>query len=350
MMDLSVIVAVDGDAHILEKNIFYRQELVHDPRIIAEASGSAGIFMESMMDSASCYIGIVCPKIAAMKNERTIKIFCEMAGKDEDSWPCTIFATGTTLPIVLEACTCNRLIIVAPHKRNADFTYRQWRLAESSTIVPKGNTNGGYDLMIYEHVDELTVSESDMDDELNRLCSEMDNDILEPMSDEDRAAIEKVLEFVKSGLTVERSHMDGFDNDYDTELDSDSIMKDVTAYVKASMIDYVKMPLFQKSLDIQNGILKRLGTVEDIAKELQQSMEAFRLSMSDTNSVCSEGIRRELEATNLKYNSVNERLDGIQTQLGNVVMETANKPAKVNLIQIIMPVVAILLAIIGIMV
>ena len=62
-MDLSVIVAVDGDARIIEKNIFYKQELIQDPRVVVEVSGSAGIFMESMMTEASSYIGVVCPNL-----------------------------------------------------------------------------------------------------------------------------------------------------------------------------------------------------------------------------------------------------------------------------------------------
>jgi hypothetical protein len=93
MMDLSVILAVDGDAHVIERNIFHDKELLSDPRIISEVADSAGIFMESMMEDAAGFVGVVCPKIAALKNERTMKIFCDAASQDDDTWPCTIFAT-----------------------------------------------------------------------------------------------------------------------------------------------------------------------------------------------------------------------------------------------------------------
>lgn len=347
-MDLSVIVAVDGDAHIIEKNIFYKQELIQDPRVVVEVSGSAGIFMESMMGEASSYIGVVCPKIAAMKNERTLKIFCEAAARDEDSWPCTIFATETTLPIVLDTCDCNRLVVVAPHKRNADFTFRKWRLAETNSFIPKKDSDAGYDIMIYEPTEELLITESDMDAELDRLCGEMDNNVLEPASDTDQAAIEKVLDFVKSGLTVDNSHLEAFDNDYQDDIGMDEIMKDVTKYVKNTLNGFVQMSLFQRSLDVQNSALKRLNAVEETTNGLQKSVDSFRASMADTNSVCGEGVRRELETTNLKYNSVNERLDGIQTQLGNVIMENARRSRNATVVPVVMSVIAVILAIIGI--
>ncbi len=347
MMDLSVIVAVDGDAHIIEKNIFYRQELIQDPRVVVEVSGSAGIFMESMMDSAAGYIGVVCPKIAAMKNERTLKIFCEAAARDEDSWPCTIFATESTLPIVLDICDCNRLVVVAPHKRNADFSYRKWRLAETNALIPKGNSEDGYDLMIYEPTDELLITESDMDAELARLCGEMDNNVLEPASETDREAIAKVLDFVKNGLVVDNSHLEAFDNDYQDDIGMEDIMKDVTKYVKNVLTGFVQMPLFQRSLEVQNGALKRLNSTEETVKTLQQSVDSFRASMADTGKVCGEGILREMETVNLKYNSVNERLDGIQTQMGNVIMENATRNRKATVIPVAISLIALVIAILA---
>lgn len=242
MMDLSVIIAVDGDAHIIEKNIFYRQELISDPRVVVEVSGSAGIFMDCMMKDASNYVGVVCPKVASMKNERTLKIFCEAAAHDEDSWPCTIFATESTLPIVLDTCDCHRLVVVAPHKRNADFTFRKWRLAETNGFIPKSENEAGYDIMIYEPTGELMISESDLDAELDRLCGEMDSNVSEPASEEDEAAIAKVLDFVKGGLVVDNSHLEGFDNTYEDDIGMEEIMKDVTKYVKDSLRGLSRCP------------------------------------------------------------------------------------------------------------
>lgn len=347
-MDLSVIIAVDGDAHIIEKNIFYRQEITHDPRVVAEVSGSAGIFMDSMMEDAASYIGVVCPKIASLKNERTMKIFCEVASQDEDSWPCTIFATESTLPIILDTCECNRLVVVAPSKRNEDFAFRKWRLAETTSFLTKKKSETGYDIMIYEPTEELMVSESEMDAELDRLCGEMDNNILEPASESDRAAIEKVLDFVKGGLLVDNDHMEAFDNDYQDDVGMDEIMKDVTKYVKNTLNGFVQMPLFQRALDVQNSALKRLNTVEETANNCQKSIDSFRASMADTSSVCGEGIRRELETTNLKYNSVNERLDGIQTQLGNVIMESAHRNRNATVVPVAISVIALIIAILSI--
>jgi len=350
MMDLSVIIAVDGDAHIIEKNIFYNPEIIQDPHIVMEVYGSAGILMENMMGDASSYIGIVCPKIAALKNERTFKIFCEAVSVDEDSWPCTIFATENTLPIVLDTCDCNRLVAIAPHKRNADFAFRKWRLAETNYFLPGKDSGSGYDIMIYEPTDELVVTEDVLDAELERLCNEMDNNVTEPASDIDRTAIEKVLQFVKAGLTVDNSHMEAFDNDYDDELGVDEVMKDVTVYVKNVLSGYVPLPLFQRALDVQNGALKRLNTVEDAARKMQQSVDSFRASMTDTNAVCGEGIRRELETTNLKYNSVNERLDGIQMQVGNIVMENVRRNRNAAVGPFVISLIAVLIGIIGIIV
>jgi hypothetical protein len=348
MIDLSVIIAVDGDGRIIEKNIFHDRKLVSDPRVVVEVSGSAGIFMEPMMESASEYIGIVCPKIAAMKNDRTLKIFCEAAGKDEDTWPCTVFATESTLPIVLDACECHRLVVAAPSKRNADFTYRKWRLAETNSFTPKVENETGYDIMIYEPTEDLMVSESELDDELDRICDEMDSEVSEPPSDEDAAAIEKVLEFVKGGLLVNGDDTtSGFDNTYETDLDSDEVMRDVTKYVTNILRGFVQMPLFQRSLDVQNGALKRLNKTEEQVSSLQQSMDKFRTSMADTNNVCSEGVRCELEAVNLKYNSINERLDGLQTQLGNVIRENVMNDRKATALPIAISIVALILAIIG---
>lgn len=348
MMDLSVIIAVDGDAHIIEKNIFYRQELISDPRVVVEVSGSAGIFMDSMMKDAANYVGVVCPKIASMKNERTLKIFCEAAAHDEDSWPCTIFATESTLPIVLDACDCNRLVVVAPHNRNADFTFGMWRLAETNSFTPRSENESGFDIMIYEPTGDLMISESELDAELERLCREMDSDVFDPPSKEDEEAIAKVLDFVKGGLVVDNSHLDGFDNDYEDVIGMEEIMKDVTEYVKNSLRNFVQMSLFQRALDVQNGALKRLSSNEEKVNQLERTMDKFRSSMADTSSLCGDGIRSELETVNLKYNSVNERLDGLNTQIGNVVYENAMRKRKTSILPLAISIVALLVACLGI--
>ena len=347
-MDLSVIIAVDGDAHIIEKNIFYRQELISDPRVVVEVLGSAGIFMNSMMKDASGYVGAVCPKVAAMKNERTLKIFCEAAARDKDSWPCTIFATESTLPIVLDACDCNRLVVVAPHNRNADFTFGMWRLAETNSFTPRSENESGFDIMIYEPTGDLMISESDLDAELERLCREMDSDVFDPPSKEDEEAIEKVLDFVKGGLVVDNSHLDGFDNDYEDVIGMEEIMKDVTEYVKNSLRNFVQMSLFQRALDVQNGALKRLSSNEEKVNQLERTIDKFRSSMADTSSLCGDGIRSELETVNLKYNSVNERLDGLNTQIGNVVYENAMRKRKTSILPLAISIVALLVACLGI--
>ena len=348
MMDLSVIIAVDGDAHIIEKNIFYRQELISDPRVVVEVLGSAGIFMNSMMKDASGYVGAVCPKVAAMKNERTLKIFCEAAARDKDSWPCTIFATESTLPIVLDACDCNRLVVVAPHNRNADFTFGMWRLAETNSFTPRSENETGFDIMIYEPTDDLIISESELDAELERLCREMDSDVFDPPSKEDEEAIAKVLDFVKGGLVVDNSQLDGFDNDYEDVIGTEEIMKDVTEYVKNSLRNFVQMSLFQRALDVQNGALKRLSSNEEKINQLERTIDKFRSSMADTSSLCGDGIRSELETVNLKYNSVNERLDGLNTQIGNVVYENAMRKRKTSILPLAIAIVALLVACLGI--
>lgn len=344
MMDLSVIISVDGDAHIIEKNIFYRQELISDPRVVVEVSGSAGIFMDSMMNDATNYVGVVCPKIASMKNERTLKIFCEAAARDEDSWPCTIFATESTLPIVLDTCDCHRLVVVAPHKRNADFTFRKWRLAETNSFIPRSENETGYDIMIYEPTGELMISESDLDAEIDRICREMDSNVYEPPSEEDEEAIMKVLDFVKDGLVVDNSYMDAFDNVYEDDVGMEEIMKDVTKYVKNTLRNFVQMSLFQRALDVQNGALKRLNNTEVKVSNLEQAMDKFRSSMVDTNNLCGEGIRNELEAVNLKYNSVHERLDGLGTQIGNVVYENAMRKRKYIILPLVISIAALVVS------
>lgn len=349
MMDLSVIIAVDGDAHIIEKNIFYRQELISDPRVVVEVLGSAGIFMNSMMKDASGYVGAVCPKVAAMKNERTLKIFCEAAARDKDSWPCTIFATESTLPIVLDACDCNRLVVVAPHNRNADFTFGMWRLAETNSFIPRSENESGFDIMIYEPTGDLMISESELDAELERLCREMDSDVFDPPSKEDEEAIAKVLDFVKGGLVVDNSHLDGFDNDYEEVIGMEEIMKDVTEYVKNSLRNFVQMSLFQRALDVQNGALKRLSSNEEKVNQLEQTIDKFRSSMADTSSLCGDGIRSELETVNLKYNSVNERLDGLNTQIGNVVYENAMRKRKTSILPLAISIVALVVSLLGLL-
>ena len=349
MMDLSVIIAVDGDAHIIEKNIFYRQELISDPRVVVEVLGSAGIFMNSMMKDASGYVGVVCPKVAAMKNERTLKIFCEAAARDKDSLLCTIFATESTLPIVLDACDCNRLVVVAPHNRNADFTFGMWRLAETNSFTPRSENESGFDIMIYEPTGDLMISESELDAELERLCREMDSDVFDPPSKEDEEAIAKVLDFVKGGLVVDNSHLDGFDNDYEDVIGMEEIMKDVTEYVKNSLRNFVQMSLFQRALDVQNGALKRLSSNEEKVNQLEQTIDKFRSSMADTSSLCGEGIRSELETVNLKYNSVNERLDGLNTQIGNVVYENAMRKRKTSILPLAISIVALVVSLLGLL-
>lgn len=347
MMDLSVIIAVDGDAHIIEKNIFYRQELISDPRVVVEVLGSAGIFMDSMMKDASGYVGAVCPKVAAMKNERTLKIFCEAAARDKDSWPCTIFATESTLPIVLDACDCNRLVVVAPHNRNADFTFGMWRLAETNSFTPRSENESGFDIMIYEPTGDLMISESDLDAELERLCREMDSDVFDPPSKEDEEAIAKILDFVKGGLVVDNSHLDGFDNDYEDVIGMEEIMKDVTEYVKNSLRNFVQMSLFQRALDVQNGALKRLSSNEEKVNQLERTIDKFRSSMADTSSLCGDGIRSELETVNLKYNSVNERLDGLKTQIGNVVYENAMRKRNTTVLPVAISIAALVVALLA---
>lgn len=349
MMDLSVIIAVDGDAHIIEKNIFCRQELISDPRVVVEVLGSAGIFMDSMMKDASGYVGVVCPKVAAMKNERTLKIFCEAAARDKDSWPCTIFATESTLPIVLDACDCNRLVVVAPHNRNADFTFGMWRLAETNSFTPRSENESGFDIMIYEPTGDLMISESELDAELERLCREMDSDVFDPPSKEDEEAIAKVLDFVKGGLVVDNSHLDGFDNDYEDVIGMEEIMKDVTEYVKNSLRNFVQMSLFQRALDVQNDALKRLSSNEEKVNQLERTIDKFRSSMADTSSLCGDGIRSELETVNLKYNSVNERLDGLNTQIGNVVYENAMRKRKTSILPLAISIVALVVSLLGLL-
>jgi hypothetical protein len=71
--------------------------------------------------------------------------------------------------------------------------------------------------------------------------------------------------------------------------------------------------------------------------------------MADTNALCGEGIRRELETVNLKYNSVNERLDGIQTQLGNVVTENVLRNRRATVVPVAKAAVALLIGIFGIL-
>jgi hypothetical protein len=321
MVDISVIVAVDGDAHIIEKNIFHDSRIMADPRVLDEVSGTAGIFMDGMVDAASSYVGTVCPKIAALKNERTMKIFCEAVAEDEDSWACTIFATESTLPIVLDACDCDRLFVVAPHRRNADFSFRKWRLLETNSYLSKEGEYNPHDIMIYEPAGKLDVSESEMEAELDRLCGEMDSDVSDPATEKDIEAIEKVLSFVKDGLTADDSYMGAFDNDYDDEMDPDDMMDRMAGYVDRSLKGYAPMSLFQRALGVQNDALKRLNGVDDRVGEVERAVDSLRSGLADTSSVCGEGVRRELETVNLKYNSVNERLDGLQTQLGRVVAE-----------------------------
>lgn len=347
MMDLSVIIAVDGDGHIIDKNIFHCNELKSDPRIVVEVAGSAGIFMEPMMESASSYIGVVCPKIASLQNERTVKIFCEFAAKDKDTWPCTIFATENTLPIILDACECHRLVVAAPSKRNADFTYRKWRLAETNSFIPSKEGESGYDVLIYEPTDELMVTESELDDEIDRICDEMDSTVSEPASEEDAIAIEKVLNFVKGGLIAKQEDPPGFDNTYEDDIDADEVMREVTKYVSSTLKGYVQMSLFQRALDVQNGALKRLNKNDERVDKLEQTIDQFRTSMSDTNTVCGEGIRCELESVNLKYNSVNERLDGLQTQFGSVIEEQIKHEEKTTGLPVILSIIAIVVATLG---
>lgn len=350
MMDLSVILAVDGDAHVIERNIFHDTSLMSDPRIISEVADSAGIFMESMMEDAAGFVGVVCPKIAALKNERTLKIFCDAASQDDDTWPCTIFATESTLPIVLDNTECCRLVVVAPHKRNADFSFRKWRLVETNSYISKDGKYNSHDIMIYEPSEVLDVTETELDDELDRICTEMDSSLGEPASDKDLDAIEKVLDFVKEGLVMDDSYMEAFDNDYDDAIGPDEMMDRVYGYVERILKECAPMSLFQRALAVQNDALKRLNETDETVKTLGQCIDSFRTRMSDTSAVCGEGIRQELETINLKYNSVNERLDGIQTQMGNIVTENITCKRNPTIAPIIMAVIAIVLGLVGIFV
>jgi hypothetical protein len=99
---------------------------------------------------------------------------------------------------------------------------------------------------------------------------------------------------------------------------------------------------------VQNGALKRLSSNEEKVNQLEQTMDKFRSSMADTGSLCSEGIRSELETVNLKYNSVNERLDGLNTQIGNVVYENAMCKRKTSMLPLVISIVALLVACLGI--
>ena len=237
---------------------------------------------------------------------------------------------------------------MAPHNRNADFTFGMWRLAETNSFTPRSENESGFDIMIYEPTGDLMISESELDAELERLCREMDSDVFDPPSKEDEEAIAKVLDFVKGGLVVDNSHLDGFDNDYEDVIGMEEIMKDVTEYVKNSLRNFVQMSLFQRALDAQNGALKRLSSNEEKVNQLERTIDKFRSSMADTSSLCGDGIRSELETVNLKYNSVNERLDGLNTQIGNVVYENAMRKRKTSILPLAISIVALLVACLGI--
>lgn len=345
MMDLSVIIAVDGDAHIIEKNIFYRRELISDPRVVVEVSGSAWIVMDCMLKDAANYVGVVCPTVASMKNVRTLKILCETAAHDKDSWPCTLFATENTLPIVLDVCDCNRLVVVAPHNRNTDFTFRKWRLAEPNIFIPGLENETGYDLMIYEPTGDLMISENDLEAELDRLCEEMNSNVYDPVSEEDETAIATVLENLKDGLVVDNSQLEVFDDTYKDDNAMEKTMEDIIKYDEDSLRGFVRMPLFQRALDVQHDAMKQLSSIEEKVSQLERMLNAFRSRMSDPSNFCGEDIRCELETVNLKYNSVNERLDGLNTQIGNMVYENVMCKRKVSILPMAISIVALVVAV-----
>ena len=216
----------------------------------------------------------------------------------------------------------------------------------AETVSESNDT--GTDIMIYEPTDDLNITESEMDAEIDRLCTELDSNILDPASDEDSNDMKKVLNFVKEGLVIDNSHMEAFDNDYDDEIDPDEIMDNVAGLVSDALKRYVPLGLFNRVLKVQNDALKRLNDIDDRVRRTEQSIDSFRSSMVDTNSVCSEGIRRELETVNLKYNSVNERLDGMRIQLGNVVAENLDRDRRTIALPLILAVIALILGLIGI--
>jgi hypothetical protein len=351
MVDLSVILHVDGDGHIIDDNVFSRPQLLSDPRIVDEIIGTAAVVMEPMMDTATKTINHTCAKIAMVKNERTMRILCDAIERDDDEWPVTIFATDSTLGIALDCSPAARLIVMAPSKRNCDFSFRKWELAETLTYAEGTAEESGMDMLIYEPGSILDVSETELDDELERIGAEYDNEIMKPATEKDLLAIDKVMAFLKAGLVVDNSHMEAFDNDYDDEMDMGSIMDSVSKYVSVILGGYVKMSLFKRECDIQGDIIKKLNglsdTVADNYREMNKSIDSIRFGMSDASRDGNERILEEMETVNLKYNSVNERLDGIQNQVGQVIVETNGKFNWKNFLPLVISVAALILTIIN---
>jgi type I restriction enzyme M protein len=77
--------------------------------------------------------------------------------------------------------------------------------------------------------------------------------------------------------------------------------------------------------------------------------ENWYMMEGDLKGAIYERILEEMETDNLKYNSVNERLDGIQTQLGNVVTENVLRNRRATVVPVAMAAVALLIGIFGIL-
>ena len=326
MVDLSIIIHVDGDGHIIEKNVFSKPELLSDPRLLDEILGSAAIVMEPMKEEACECIGGVCAKIAMMKNERTMRILCETIDEDDDTWPVTIFPTESTLTMALDSKMAKRLLVMAPSKRNCDFSIRRWKMTKLMKCAIGTSEIPGMDMMIFEPTGELNVTMDDITQEIDLIGQEYDANVMNPANDQETMAIHKVVNFLKRGLISEpkqeTDYMGAFDNDYNDELGVEDIMASVSQYVSVVLGNYVKYPLFKDALEIQNKLIKRVNALDDRIKETEESLANMRMGIADAKTIGGDRVLEELETVNLKYNSVNERLDGIQTQLGNVVSET----------------------------
>ena len=352
MVDLSIIIHVDGDGHIIEKNVFSKPELLTDPRLLDEIMGSAAIVMEPMMEAASECIGGVCSKIAMMKNERTFRILCESIENDEDEWPITVFPTENTLTMALDSKVATHLMVMAPAKRNCDFSVRRWKMTDVVKCAEGTSEIHGMDMMVFEPTDELDVTMDEITQEIELIGQEYDSNVMTPPSDKEKLAIRKVLDFLKRGLISnpkpDTDYMGAFDNDYDDEVGPEDIMASVSQYVSIILGNYVKYHMFKDALEIQNKLIKKVNTLEDRVNDNEESLNNMRLGLSDAKALGGERVLEELETVNLKYNSVNERLDGIQTQLGNVVTKNNKMDMKQTWIPLAVGIAGILFGIVGI--